>query len=73
MIEKENFVMVDFPSELETLALCNWSRDENGALRSEFPNGAGFMLIRGETVEYWEVCSDGSFELVESRELIISN
>jgi|LauGreSBDMM110SN_4_FD.fasta_scaffold643268_1 hypothetical protein len=72
MIDKENFIMVDFPSELETLVLCSWSRDENGVLRAEYPNGAGFMLLRNETVEYWEVCSDGSFVLVEWRELIIS-
>ena len=38
--------MVDFPSELETLVLCSWSRDENGVLRAEYPNGAGFMLLR---------------------------
>jgi hypothetical protein len=72
MIDKENFIMVDFPSELETLVLCDWSRDENGVLRAEYPNGAGFMLLRNETVEYHEVCSDGSFVLVEWRELIIS-
>jgi hypothetical protein len=59
----------EFPSELETLVLCNWSRDKNGVLRAEYPNGAGFMLLRGEIVEYYEVCSDGSFELSESREL----
>ena len=64
--------MVDFPSELETLVLCSWSRDENGVLRAEYPNGAGFMLLRNETVEYHEVCSDGSFVLVEWRELIMS-
>ena len=64
--------MVDFPSELETLVLLKWSRDENGVLRAVYPNGAGFILLRGETAEYWEVCSDGSFVLVEWRELIIS-
>jgi hypothetical protein len=72
MIDKENFIMTDFPSELETLVLCSWSRDENGVLRAEYPNGAGFMLLRNETVEYHEVCSDGSFVLVEWRELIMS-
>jgi hypothetical protein len=72
MIAKEKFIMVDFPSELETLVLCSWSRDENGVLRAEYPNGAGFMLLRNETVEYHEVCSDGSFVLVEWRELIMS-
>jgi hypothetical protein len=72
MIDKENFIMVDFPSELEMIALCDWSRDENGLLRAVYPNGAGFMLLRNETVEYYDFCNDGSSELVESRELIIS-
>jgi hypothetical protein len=72
MIDKENFIMVDFPSELEMIALCSWSRDENNVLRAVYPNGAGFMLLRGETVEYYDFCNDGSSELVESRELIIS-
>jgi hypothetical protein len=63
----------DFPSELETLVLCSWSRDENGVLRAEYPNGAGFMLLRNETVEYHEVCSDGSFVLVEWRELSLGS
>ena len=72
MVEKENIIMVDFPSELETLVLVDWSRDENGVLRAVYPNGAGFILLRGETVEYYDFCNDGSHELVESRELIIS-
>ena len=63
----------DFPSELETLVLCSWSRDENGVLRAEYPNGAGFILLRDETVEYYEVCSDGSHELVECRELSLGS
>jgi hypothetical protein len=59
----------DFPSELETLVLCSWSRDENGDLRAVYPNGAGFMLLRGETVEYYDFCNDGSYEMSERREL----
>lgn len=59
----------EFPSELETLVLCSWSRDKYGVLRAEYPNGAGFMLLRNETVEYWEVCSNGEFVLAELREL----
>jgi hypothetical protein len=72
MIEKENIIMVDFPSELETLVYLKWSRDENGVLRAVYPNGAGFILLRGETVEYYDFCNGGSYEFVESRELIIS-
>jgi hypothetical protein len=64
--------MVDFPSELETLVLCSWSRDENGVLRAVYPNGAGFILLLGETVEYYDFCNDGTYELSERRELIIS-
>jgi hypothetical protein len=72
MIDNENFIMVDFPSELETLVYLKWSPNENGVLRAVYPNGAGFILLRGETVEYYDFCNDGSHELVESRELIIS-
>ena len=62
----------EFPSELETLVLSTWSRDENGVLRAEYPNGAGFMLLRNETVEYWEVCSNGEYVLAERGELKVS-
>jgi hypothetical protein len=59
--------MINFPSDLETIAMINdWSRDaETGLLRAEYPNGAGYMLIRDNAVEYYEVCSDGSFKLIK--------
>jgi len=63
--------MVDFPSELETLVLLKWSRDENGVLRAVYPNGAGFILLLDETVEYYDFCNDGTYELSERRELTL--
>ena len=59
----------DFPSELETLVLCQWAPHEDGFLRADYPNGAGYMRIRGGLVEYWEVCSNGEDVLTEWREL----
>ncbi|NBO69867.1 MAG: hypothetical protein EBU66_04140 [Bacteroidetes bacterium] len=63
--------VMNFPSKLETLLMLDWSRDENGLLRADYPNGAGYVLIRDNTAEYYDVCVDGEYVLVETRELAL--
>ncbi len=69
MIKKGD--VMNFPSELETLLMLDWSSDENGLLRADYPNGAGYVVIRENTAEYYDVCGDGEFVLSETRELVL--
>lgn len=57
-------------SEMTELLTRTWSVDENGFMVAEFPNGAGFYRVVGNTVELWLYAGDEN-ELFETWALTI--
>jgi hypothetical protein len=55
MVSKE--LNMNFPSDLETLALVEWvdvSRDGVRGYEAVYPNGLGYMRIEGNTLYFFE-------------------
>ena len=62
---------MDFPSDLETVALLEWvdvSRNGRRGLEASYPNGLGYMRIEGDRLYFYE--GDRLVKTVACGELI---
>jgi hypothetical protein len=59
---------MNFPSDLETLCLLNWSKVDD-YLMAPYPNGAGEMRVIRDTLGFYEYTANGEAKLVNLKTL----